>query len=72
MPVQQLHHHTHSAGCVTTLCKSFQKSECVIMGSVKCYKEMHYICWGPSHLRSSVRLTLNLLAPTTVGARINP
>jgi len=39
MPVQQLHHHTYSAGCVTTLCKSFlQKSECNIMGLVKCYK----------------------------------
>jgi hypothetical protein len=39
MPVQQLHHHTYSAGCVTTLCKSFQKSECVIVGSVNAIKK---------------------------------
>ena len=60
MPVQQLHHHIYSAGCVTTLHKSFLKTECDIMGSVKCNKEIHYICWGPSHLRSSGQLKVSV------------
>jgi len=59
MPVQQLHQHTYSAG--VKVCKNFlKKTECDIKGSVKCYEEMYYICWGSSHLRSSGRLKVSV------------